>query len=275
MLRVGWFSTGRGEGSRGLLNFIQKQIVKGELEAELQFVFSNRNRGEHTGSDTFQDLVNSLDLPLVTYSSSQFRQTTGSPVWRNRELYDREIMRLLNDYQVDICVLAGYMLIASGEMCRRYPLLNLHPALPTGPIGTWPEVIWNLLENRAFFTGAMIHLATEEVDRGPVVSYFKIPITGGEFDQYWRFLGNQKISLIKNREGESYPLFNMIRQAEYLREPYLLLETLKSFANNALTIKGLNVVDALGEPLVQSSPLGLCLTDKVESSLNHDRKGPS
>ena len=67
----------------------------------------------------------------------------------------------------------------------------------------------------------------------------------------------------------------MIRQAEYLREPYLLLETLKSFANNELTIKDLNVVDALGEPLVQSSPLGLCLTDKVESSLNHDRKSPS
>ena len=275
MLRVGWFSTGRGEGSRGLLKFIQQQIVKGELDAEIQFVFSNRNRGEHAGSDIFQDLANSLDLPLLTFSSSQFRQTTGRPVSQNRELYDREIMRLLNDYQVDICVLAGYMLIASGEMCRNYPLLNLHPALPTGPIGTWPEVIWNLLGNRASYTGAMIHLATEEVDRGPVVSYFKIPITGGEFDRHWRLLGNQDISLIKSREGESYPLFNMIRQAEYLREPYLLLETLKSFANNELALKGLDVVNALGKPLVHSSPLGLCLTEKVESSLNHANKNPS
>ena len=68
MLRVGWFSTGRGEGSRGLLNFIQNQIATGYLNARLQFIFSNRGRGEQPGSDAFQDLVNSLDLPLVTFS---------------------------------------------------------------------------------------------------------------------------------------------------------------------------------------------------------------
>ena len=90
MLRVGWFSTGRGEGSRGLLKFIQQQIVKGELDAEIQFVFSNRNRGEHAGSDIFQDLANSLDLPLLTFSSSQFRQTTGRPVSQNRRSRNHE-----------------------------------------------------------------------------------------------------------------------------------------------------------------------------------------
>lgn len=270
MLRVGWFSTGRGEGSRGLLKFIQHQITTGYLNAELQFIFSNRGRGEHKGSDTFQNLVNSLGLPLVTFSSRQFKQTTGVPLSKNRDLYDLEIMKLLSNYSVDICVLAGYMLIASEKLCRTYPLLNLHPALPTGPIGTWQEVIWSLLENRDTHTGAMVHLATEEVDRGPVVSYFKIPITGGDFDHHWRLLVDQDTTLLKNLQGESHPLFNKIRQTGYSREPYLLLETLKSFANKDLSLNGLTVVNDSGEPLEKSAPQGLCLTQKVEASLKHD-----
>ena len=270
MLRVGWFSTGRGEGSRGLLKFIHNQISTGYLNAEIQFIFSNRERGEQTGSDIFQDLVSRLDLPLVTLSSKQFRQTTGIPLSHNRDLYDLEIMELLSDYSVDICVLAGYMLIAGGELCRAYPLLNLHPALPTGPIGTWQEVIWSLLESRDTHTGAMVHLATEEVDRGPVVSYFKIPITGGDFDQQWRQLGDEDTTLVKHRDGESHPLFNMIRQAGYLREPYLLLETLKSFANKDLSFDGFDVVNRSGEALVHYAPQGLCLTQEVEASLKHD-----
>ena len=73
------------------------------------------------------------------------------------------------------------MLICSGEMCRRYPLLNLHGALPNGPTGAWQSVIWQLIESRSQQTGAMIHLATEELDRGPVLSHCVVPITGDGF----------------------------------------------------------------------------------------------
>ena len=46
-------------------------------------------------------------------------------------------LNLLEDFRPDICVLAGYMLILGGAMCRQFHFLNLHPALPDGPIGTW------------------------------------------------------------------------------------------------------------------------------------------
>ena len=62
----------------------------------------------------------------------------------------------------------------------------------------------------------------------------------------------------------------MIRQAGYLREPYLLLETLKSFADKDLSVNGLDVVTGSGQALVKSAPQGLCLTQKVEASLKHD-----
>ena len=46
-------------------------------------------------------------------------------------------MRLIDPFKPDLSLLAGYMLIISPEMCRRYPLINLHPAAPDGPKGTW------------------------------------------------------------------------------------------------------------------------------------------
>ena len=79
MLNIGWFSTGRGEGSRGLLRFVQERIKSGLLNAQIQFVFSNRTHGEAEGSDQFFELVNSYDLPLVTCSSAQFRRLHRTP----------------------------------------------------------------------------------------------------------------------------------------------------------------------------------------------------
>ncbi len=58
-------------------------------------------------------------------------------------------MALLEPFALDVLVLAGYMLIVSPAMCARYAMLNLHPALPGGPTGTWQEVIWALLERQA------------------------------------------------------------------------------------------------------------------------------
>ena len=55
-------------------------------------------------------------------------------------------------------------------------MLNLHPALPGGPKGMWQQVIWELLEDEADETGAMIHLATAQLDRGPVVSTFRFSL---------------------------------------------------------------------------------------------------
>ena len=45
MLRIGWFSTGRGEGSKALLRAAMDAIQKGDLKAEIAFVFCNRERG--------------------------------------------------------------------------------------------------------------------------------------------------------------------------------------------------------------------------------------
>lgn len=271
MLSIGWFSTGRGEGSRGLLQFVQERILTGGLDARIKFVFSNRRPGEAEGSDLFFDLVHHYGLPVVTLSSADFRSQRSGPFARHREDFDRQVCQLLEGRQPDICVLAGYMLILGGGMCSRYPFLNLHPALPDGPIGTWQQVIWQLIKTRAPQTGAMVHLATEAVDRGPVISYCTVPIVGERFNPHWEDLARRDVSRIEAREGERFPLFQLIRQAEYQREPYLLLETLRTVADGRVRAnespgRG-QLLDHQGKPL---PPKGICLDQEIDRAMNED-----
>ena len=262
MLSIGWFSTGRGEGSRGLLKFVQDRILQGEIEAQIQFVFSNQEHGEAEGSDLFLSLVKSCHLPLVTFSSTQFLRSVGGDLASHRIDYDKEVVSRLVAFKPDICVLAGYMLIVGPEMCRRYTLLNLHPALPDGPKGTWQSVIWSLIESRAPITGAMIHRATDEVDRGPVVTYFTLSLNSEPFTSEWTAIEGKSASELKELYGEQLPLFRLIRQEEYRREPHLLMETLKAVATGVIKIEGNRVVDSRGKSLK-----GLCLNREIKEAL--------
>lgn len=268
MLRIGWFATGRGEGSRGLLRFVVDAIADGRLEARIEFVFSNREPGEAEGSDAFFDLVRSYGFPLVTLSSARYRRARGGgPMSRHRSDFDRAVIRLLDPYHPDVCALAGYMLICSDELCRRYPLLNLHGALPDGPVGTWQSVIWELIASGATHTGAMIHLATEEVDRGPVLSHCVMPIVGDRFDTARSALAGCDIDQIRATEDEENALFRLIRSEGYRREPHLLLETLRAVADGRLTVYPGEAVDPFGNPLSDTLPTGLALTNEIEAAI--------
>ena len=143
MLKIGWFSTGRDEAARQLLQAVQDSIHGGGIRARLAFVFSNREPGESTESDSFFELVHTYGLPLVCLSSRKFKasleQTEG---WRVK--YDREASKRIRGFTSDICFFAGFMLIIGGELCQEYQIINLHPAVPGGPTGTWQEVFADL-----------------------------------------------------------------------------------------------------------------------------------
>lgn len=270
MLEIGWFSTGRGEGSRGLLRFVQERILRGRLDSRIAFVFSNRDPGEAEGSDQFFQMVQGYGIQLVTLSSTGFRRARGRSFSSLREEYDQQAMSLLSEYHPDLCVLAGYMLIVGSAMCRKYPLLNLHPALPDGPTGTWQEVIWSLIQARATRTGAMVHLATEDVDRGPVVSHCTVPISGGAFAPHWDELQGQDLSRLKAEVGEELPLFQLIRRVEYQREPYLLFETLRAIGEGGAAVQEGGMLDWLSRTTLRAGPWGLCLDQEIERAMAED-----
>ena len=267
-LRIGWFATGRGAGSRELLDFICQAIADGRLDACIEFVFCNREPGEADGSDQFLRLAEGYSLPLVTLSSARYRREHGGGLMsRHRDGYDRRVLELLAGFRPDVCALAGYMLICSDALCRRYPLLNLHGALPDGPTGTWQSVIWQLIASGATQTGAMIHLATEEVDRGPALAHCALSITGGLFDADRDTVRGRDVSAIQAAEGECNPLFRRIRAEGSRREPHLLLAVLQAVAEGRLIVKPGAALDADGNPLSQTYPQGLPLTGEIEAAI--------
>ena len=246
----------------GMLRTTVEAIQAGDLDARIEFVFSNRESGEAEGSDLYFQQVRDYDIPLVNCSSRRFRKEHGTRVSEDREAFDRQVVALLEGFQPDLCVMAGYMLILSPLLCNRFSLINLHPALPDGPAGTWQQVIWELIAQQAPASGAMVHLVTEIVDDGPPLAYVRFPIQGGNFNSEWKELGNKSTEELQRDPGEDLPLFNHIRQEGVRRERPLLLETLKALASSRLRIAGRSVVADVEEP-------PLCLNDQVELALGN------
>jgi len=246
MYHIGWFSTARGQGSRDLLRTACQTLAEGEIKAEIDFVFSNREVGESSETDLFFELVNSYRIPLICLSSRGFKERLGKG-WRPE--FEREAMRLLAGLHPDLCVLAGYMLIVGEEMCSCYPMINLHPAAPGGLKGMWQEVIWKLMEEKAAQTGTMMHLVTPELDEGPPVTYCTFSIRGEPFDRYWQQIDDTPIAKVKAEQGESNALFRQIRRHGLAREFPLIIATLKAFSEGRVRIEGERVVDSTGKAI--------------------------
>ena len=254
MLSIGWFSTGRDEAARDLLRAASEAIQRGELKARIAVVFSNRERRQDPESDRFFDLVEGYGIPLVCLSDRRFREErreaparAGEPLPGWRREFDRAAMRLLEPHPFDLGVLAGYMLIVTEEMWRR-PLLNLHPAEPGGPAGTWQEVIWQLIQRKASQAGVMMHLVTGILDEGPPVTYCTYSIRGPAFDTLWAELEGRSVVEMQAEEDEANRLFCEIRRQGVLRELPLVVATLRAFADGKVRIDGSRVVGADGRP---------------------------
>jgi folate-dependent phosphoribosylglycinamide formyltransferase PurN len=131
--------------------------------------FGNREPGEAKESDLFFELVRNYNIPLVYLSHKKLKTVREEKLWLIK--YDGEVNKKIEPFAPDLCVLGGYMLIVSAGPCQKYDMINLHPAPPGGPAGSWQEIIRALIEDKAETAGAMTHLVTPELDRDPVVSY--------------------------------------------------------------------------------------------------------
>lgn len=269
MLRVGWFSTGRGEGSQKLLRAAVAAIHDGRLAARIEFVFSNREPGQFPATDAFFEQVRSYGIPLVTVSDARFRRERGGQVARSgqplppwRYEYDSAVAEMLAGYEYDVGMLAGYMLITTPPLLESRPLLNLHPAAPGQPAGTWQDVTWQLIDRRVDYGGVRIHLVTPALDEGPIVTYCTYALRGATIDLLWRGVENRTVTEIRESDGESNPLFQEIRRRGAARELPLVVETLRAFADERLRLEGDSIM--AGDTRVVG---GYDLTPEIEGAL--------
>lgn len=94
----------------------------------------------------------------------------------NREDYDQALQQLIDSYQADLVVLAGFMRILTSEFVQHFSgkLLNIHPSL-------LPKYQGLHTHQRAMAAGdsihgCSVHFVTEELDGGPVVLQARVPI---------------------------------------------------------------------------------------------------
>ena len=270
MYKLGWFSTGRGEGSKGLLRAMQNSIESGKVQAKIEFVFCSREYGETEATDQYLKMVEDYSIPLVCFSYQKYRRARGErtpkspgtmPQWRLD--YDREVMARLKDFQADLSVLAGFMLIFGEEMCNKYDIINLHPAAPGGPAGMWQDVIRELIESDAGEHGVKMHLVIPKLDMGSTVTYCTFPIKGKPFDEYWQEIKKQSIEELRRTQGEDNALFKIIRQYGVTREIPLTIATIKAFSEGRVRITpDRRVVDAEGKVIE-----GYDLSGEIEGEL--------
>jgi phosphoribosylglycinamide formyltransferase-1 len=93
-----------------------------------------------------------------------------------REVYDRQIVSVLREQQVDLVCLAGYMRLLSPYFIQCFPqrILNIHPSLLPSFPGL--ESQRQALEYGVKFAGCTVHFVDENLDAGPIVLQAVIPV---------------------------------------------------------------------------------------------------
>jgi len=115
-----------------------------------------------------------VDIPCVSLDETLFDSKLG---------FDQEIMKVIDNYQAEIIILAGYMRILSTDFISKYSgkILNIHPSLlPKFPgLNTHQRAI-DASEKKH---GASVHFVTEEVDGGPVIAQQSVNIDSTDNSQ--------------------------------------------------------------------------------------------
>jgi phosphoribosylglycinamide formyltransferase 1 len=262
-LRLAWFTTARDQAALDLLRITWEKKQEGFFNLHLPVVWVSRDYGENKVSDRFMDWARENGLTVQTLSAARFR-----PELRRQDLaawrldYDREISERISACSFDWIFLAGYMWIVSPILIKKFRIINLHPAPPGGPKGTWQEVLWETLQKRLPEAGAQIHLVTEALDEGPPLTYATFPLNTNEWVSCWRTweekVNRQGWAVIQKEEGEREPFFAKVRAKELSLEFPLILWTLKTLETGRLTVQN-HRVQWDGEWL----PEGYCLNREI------------
>ncbi len=94
----------------------------------------------------------------------------------NRADFDAAMMALIDAYQPDLVVLAGFMRILTAAFCQHYQdrLLNIHPSLL--PAFTGLHTHERALAMGCKIAGCTVHFVTPELDHGPIVAQGAVPV---------------------------------------------------------------------------------------------------
>lgn len=96
---------------------------------------------------------------------------------RKRAEHDREIIAALNERNIDLVCLAGYMRVLSSEFIGAFRgrILNIHPSLLPSFPGL--DAQQQALEHEVKWTGCTVHFVDETLDGGPIIAQRAVPVS--------------------------------------------------------------------------------------------------
>jgi phosphoribosylglycinamide formyltransferase 1 len=160
-LRVAVLASGRGSNLQAIIDAIEA----GQVQAQIVCVISNKRDAlalerarKHGLKDLFVD-----PKPFA-----------GRP--DSREAYDRALLEILQQHEVELVLLAGYMKIVTAVLVNAYAdrMMNIHPSLLPSFPGL--DVQKKAIEWGCKLAGCTVHFVTEGVDEGPIIIQAAVPI---------------------------------------------------------------------------------------------------
>ena len=160
-LRTVVLLSGKGTTFQAILD----RAASGSLDIDLSGVLSDRSEAQGL------ERARRAGIPAIAMRRGDFPDACS---WWNAIA---ERMRALTP---EVLVLAGFMRILPGDLCKEYAgrVLNIHPSLlPKYPgLNTYRKV----LEAGDCWHGTTVHFVTGELDAGPPIAQARIRVGGGE-----------------------------------------------------------------------------------------------
>ena len=156
MLKIAVLVSGGGTNLQAIMDAIDAGKIK---NTKISVVISN-NAGAYALTRAEKKGIENLCISPKSYES--------------REEFNKAFLEKLNSYQVDLVVLAGFLVVIPPEMIATYRnrIINIHPSLIPSFCGTGYYVLKvheGVLKRGVKVTGATVHFVDEGTDTGPII----------------------------------------------------------------------------------------------------------
>jgi phosphoribosylglycinamide formyltransferase-1 len=166
IVKLGVLISGRGSNLQAVIDAIEDK----RLDAEVAVVIS--------------DVEDAYALERARKHNIPGRFVDPKPYkGKGREEYDKAVVAVLKEYQVELVCMAGFMRILSPYFVQTYRnrIMNIHPALLPSFPGL--HVQKKALDYGVKFSGATVHFADEGTDTGPIIIQAVVPILDDDTEE--------------------------------------------------------------------------------------------
>lgn len=167
MLKLAVMVSGGGTNLQAILDAIDNGTI---TNAKVEVVISN-NQNAYALERAANHGIEALCISPKDYES--------------RDAFNEAFLEKLNSYQVDLVVLAGFLVVIPEKMIQQYRnrIINIHPSLIPSFCGTGYyglKVHEGVLSRGVKVTGATVHFVDEGTDTGPIILQKAVEVQQGD-----------------------------------------------------------------------------------------------